>query len=62
MTGLGIVGLILAIVVLILGAYNGWGALPITLICASIAILFNLPQMETGFWTSLTTPYMAGYA
>ena len=59
---LGIIGLIIAILILIVGAYKGWGALPITLAAASVAVLFNLPQMETGFWTSLTTPYMAGYA
>ncbi|MBR0085611.1 MAG: GntP family permease [Lachnospiraceae bacterium] len=62
MQALGIVGLILAILILIIGAYKSWGALPITLIAGSVAVLFNLPQMEVGFWTGLTQPYMAGYA
>ena len=54
---IGIIGLILAIVVLIVGAYKGLGALPLTMLAALVAIIFNgIP-----LWEGFATHYMAGY-
>lgn len=54
---LGIIGLILAIVVLIYGAYKGLGALPLTMLAALVAIVFNgIP-----LWEGYATHYMTGY-
>lgn len=45
---LGIIGLILAIVALIVFAYKGLGALPLAVLGALIAILFNqMPVWDT---------------
>lgn len=53
----GILGLIIAIVVLIYGAYKGLGALPLTMIAALVAIVFNgIP-----LWEGYATHYMTGY-
>lgn len=54
---LGITGLFLAIVVLVIGAYKGLGALPLTLLAALVAIVAN--QMP--LWESYSQYYMAGY-
>ena len=54
---IGIIGLILAIAVLIFGAYKGLGALPLTLIAALVAIVCNgIP-----LWEGFATHYMSGY-
>ena len=41
MSMVGIIGLLLAIAILIFGAYKGLGALPLTMIAALVAIVFN---------------------
>ena len=48
---IGIIGLILAIAVLIFGAYKGLGALPLTLIAALVAIVCNGIPLWEGFAT-----------
>lgn len=54
---IGIIGLILAIAVLIFGAYKGLGTLPLTLIAALVAIVCNgIP-----LWEGFATHYMSGY-
>lgn len=55
---LGIIGLILGIVVMIVGAYKGIGAIPLTLIAGIVVILFNgLPV-----WTTFAESYAGGFA
>ena len=57
MSMVGIIGLLLAIAILIFGAYKGLGALPLTMIAALVAIVFNgIP-----LWEGFATHYMAGY-
>lgn len=54
---IGIIGLILSIAVLIIGAYRGLGALPLTVIAAFVAIITNgMP-----IWDSFAKYYMSGY-
>lgn len=54
---IGIIGLLLAIAVLIFGAYKGVGALPLTLGAGLIVVLSNgMP-----FWQSYAEFYMGGY-
>ncbi|MPM55403.1 hypothetical protein SDC9_102200 [bioreactor metagenome] len=53
----GIIGLILAIVVMIVGAYKGLGALPLTILAALVVIIFN--QMP--IWDTYSGIYIAGY-
>jgi H+/gluconate symporter-like permease len=54
---IGVIGLLLAIVVLILGAYKGIGALPLTLGAGLIVVLSN----SMPFWQSYADFYMGGY-
>lgn len=54
---LGIVGLILGIAILIIGAYKGIGALPLTLLAGIVVILMNGMPL----WTSYSEYYMGGY-
>lgn len=54
---IAIIGLILAVAVLIVGAYKGLGALPLTLLASLVVILTNgIP-----LWTGYATSYMQGY-
>lgn len=55
---IGIIGLILAIAVLIFGAYKGLGALPLTILAALVAIVCNAMPL----WDGFATYYMKGYA
>ena len=55
---LGIVGLIAAIAVLIIGAFKGLGPLPLTIIAAFVAMITN----NVGLWEGYSGSYMAGYA
>lgn len=55
---LGVIGLLLAIVVMIVGAYKGLPALPLTLLAALVAILMNGMPL----WTSYADYYVNGYA
>ena len=50
-------GLLLAIAVLIFGAYKGLGALPLTILAALVAIVTNAIPL----WDGFATHYMAGY-
>lgn len=66
-TFIGIVGLILAIAVLVIGAYKGLGALPLTLIAAFVAIVTNVPNIVQLFttkyiWAGFSEHYMKGYS
>lgn len=54
----GIIGLLCAIAVMVIGAYKGLGPLPLTIIAAAIAILTN----ELNVWEAYSSFYMAGYA
>lgn len=55
---LGVIGLILAIVALIVFAYKGLGALPLAILGALLAILFNgMP-----IWTTFAEQFAPGYA
>lgn len=57
MSAIGVIGLILSVVVLIVGAYKGLGALPLTLLAALVVILTNgIPA-----WDGFATFYMQGY-
>lgn len=55
---LGVIGLILAIVALIVFAYKGLGALPLAILGATIAILFN----KMPIWTTFAEQFAPGYA
>lgn len=55
---LGVIGLILAIAALIVFAYKGLGALPLAILGALIAILFNSMPM----WTTFAEQFAPGYA
>ena len=55
---LGVIGLILAIVALIVFAYKGLGALPLAILGALIAILFNGMPV----WTTFAEQFAPGYA
>ena len=54
----GIIGLLCAIAVMVIGAYKGLGPLPLTIIAAAIAILTN----GLNVWEAYSSFYMAGYA
>lgn len=54
---IGIIGLLLAIAVLIFGAYKGLGALPLTILAALVAIVTNAMPL----WDGFATHYMTGY-
>jgi len=55
---LGIIGLFLAVAVMVVGAYKGLGALPLTILSALVVMLTNgMP-----IWTSYANFYMLGYA
>lgn len=51
------IGLILAVIVLMVGAYKGLGALPLTLIAALVVILTSGMPL----WESFSQHYMTGY-
>ena len=54
---IGIIGLILAIVVMVIGAYRGLGALPLPILAALVAMLaYNMP-----LWEAFSDFYMGGY-
>jgi len=66
-TIIGIIGLLLAIAVLVIGAYKGLGALPLTLIAAFVAIITNAANLGNFFsaeyiWTGFSGHYMTGYS
>lgn len=66
-TTIGIIGLLLAIAVLVIGAYKGLGALPLTLLAAFVAIIFNAGTIAEVFnvgyiWEAFSTQYMKGYS
>ncbi len=54
---IGIIGLILAIAVLVYGAYKGLGALPLTILASLVAIIANAMPI----WDSYSVHYMKGY-
>lgn len=55
---LGVLGLVLAIVVLIVFAYKGLGALPLALLGALVAIIFNRMPL----WDTYANQFVSGYA
>ncbi|WP_186566075.1 GntP family permease [Lawsonibacter celer] len=55
---IGVIGLLLAILVMILGAYKGLPPLPLTLLAGLVAILTN----GLNVWAGYSTMYVAGYA
>jgi H+/gluconate symporter-like permease len=57
MNTLGIIGLLLAVMVLAVGAYKGFGALVSTLIASLVVILTN----GIGIWQGFSEFYMSGY-
>ncbi len=54
---IAVIGLILAVVVLMVGAYKGLGALPLTLLASFVVIVTN----GINIWEGYATSYMAGY-
>lgn len=54
---IGIIGLICAIAVLVIGAYKGLGALPLTILASLVAIVTNAMPL----WDSFAIHYMKGY-
>ena len=64
---IGILGLVLAIAVLVFGAYKGLGALPLTLLAAFVAIVANAANIAQVFsaqylWEGFSVHYMKGYS
>lgn len=57
MNTIAVIGLILSVVVLIIGAYKGLGALPLTLLASLVVILSN----GIDVWEGFATHYMQGY-
>lgn len=57
-TILGIIGLFVGIAFLIIGAYKGLGAIPLTIFSALLVIIFNYMPI----WDTLTDTYAAGFA
>lgn len=58
MDTLSVIGLILAVVVLVVGAYKGLGALALTLLASIVVIVTSgIP-----IWTGLSQHYMGGYS
>lgn len=57
MNTIAIIGLIFAVIVLIIGAYKGLGALPLTLLASLVVILSN----GINVWEGYATYYMQGY-
>jgi len=55
---LGVLGLLFAIVLLILLAYKGVGAIPASLICSLVVILTN----RMPFWTGFSEAYIGGFS
>ena len=54
---LGIIGMFLAIAVMIIGAYRGLKAIPLTILASLVVILFN----GMGIWTGLSQFYAVGF-
>lgn len=54
---LGIIGLLLAVVVMIYGAFKGLGAIPLTLLASLVVILCNAMPI----WASYSGYYMGGF-
>ena len=54
---IGIIGLLLGIIILIIFAYKGLGALPLTLFAGLFVIVAN----KMNFWEALSEHYMSGY-
>jgi len=57
MNTIAVIGLILSVAVLIIGAYKGLGALPLTLLASLVVILSN----GINVWEGYATYYMQGY-
>ncbi len=57
MNAIAIIGIILSVAVLVVGAYKGLGALPVTLLAALVVILTN----GINVWEGFATHYMTGY-
>lgn len=57
MSGLSVIGLIIAVLVLGVGAYRGLGALTSTLLASLVVIFTN----GMGLWEGLSSFYMEGY-
>ena len=57
MDTLSVIGLILAVIVLVIGAYRGLGALPLTLLASLVVILTS----RISIWTGFSQYYMNGY-
>ena len=54
---IGIIGMILAIAVMIIGAYRGLKAIPLTILAALVVILFN----QMGVWAGFSKYYATGF-
>lgn len=57
MNAIAIIGLLASIVILVIGAYRGLGALPLTLLASLVVILSN----GINLWEGYATYYMQGY-
>ncbi len=57
MNAIAIIGIILSVAVLVIGAYKGLGALPLTLLASLVVILAN----GMNVWDGFATHYMTGY-
>ena len=54
---LGILGLVLGVVILVVGAYKGLGALPLTLFAGIVVVISN----DMYIWPAFAQAYMTGY-
>ncbi len=54
---ISVIGLILAVIVLVIGAYKGLGALPLTLLASLVVIFSN----KIPIWEGIAKHYMNGY-
>jgi H+/gluconate symporter-like permease len=55
--GIGIIGMLLAIAVMVIGAYRGIKPIPLTILAAIFVILLN----KLGIWQTYTKVYAAGF-
>ncbi|EGO62767.1 hypothetical protein [Acetonema longum] len=58
---IAVIGLILAVAVLIVGAYRGLGALPLTLLASLVVIVTNGIPLWDGYAASYMTGYTGAY-
>lgn len=54
---LGVIGVLIAIILLVFMAYKGWGIIPASLLCSIIVVLTN----QGDLWAALSGNYISGF-